>query len=116
MWIGLITKHPNRATSAAVARVLVLPWGAWAGVIMLTSLTPLWHRVADKAQFFIGLWFALGVMADIYFCFWARRRLLRDLRTVATQRFLPGRTLFGRMKPRRNRANPAMPPAVPSET
>lgn len=116
MWIGLVTKHPNRATGAAVARVLVLPCGAWAGVIMLTSLTPVWHRVAEKAQFFIGLWFAIGVLVDIYFCFRARLRLLGDLRTVATQRFVPGRSWFAGRKSRRNLANSAMPPPIPSET
>jgi hypothetical protein len=116
MWIGLVTKHPNRATSATIARVLVLPCGAWAGLIMLTSLTPVWHRVSDKVQFFIGLWFAVGVLADIYFCLRARLRLLGDLRTVATQRFVPGRALFAVRKARRRLANSAMSPPVPSET
>ena len=95
---------------------LVLPGAAWAGLIFILSFTRLWHRVEDKWAFFLGLWFALGMIIDVYFGVRARLRLLRDLRTVATQRFVPGRTIFFWSKPRRRPANPALPPAIVSET
>src|SRR3989442_4857805 len=45
MWIGLIAKHPNRATLAAFMRVVVLPCGAWSVVMILFSLLQLWSRL-----------------------------------------------------------------------
>jgi len=116
MWIGLVARRPNRATGATVARVLLLPWGAWAGLLMVTSLSRVWHRVEDTWVFYLGLWFALGMMADIYFCLWARSRLRRDLRTVATQRFVPGRPFFAWLKSPRGPPSPALPTAFASET
>jgi len=116
MWVGLTARRVNRAAGATVVRVLVLPGAAWAGLIFILSFTRLWHRVEDKWAFFLGLWFALGMIVDVYFGVRARLRLLRDLRTVATQRFVPGRTIFFWSKPRRRPANPALPPAIVSET
>ena len=115
MWIGLVSKRPNRAASATVARVLVLPCGAWAGLVMLTTFTPLWHRVEIQWPFFLGLWFAMGMIADIFFSLWARFRLLRDLRTVATQRFVPGRAPLALFKRRGDQSDSALPPAIASQ-
>ena len=116
MWIGLVSKRPNRATGATVARVLALPWIAWWVMLLAVSLTPLWHRAQDKWAFYLGLWFALGACADLFFCLWTRSRLLRDLRTVATQRFVPARTIFSWMKPVQDRSRPALSPAATGET
>ena len=116
MWIGLTARRPNRAASTTVARVLVLPGGAFVGIVLLLTFTRLWHRVEDKWAFYLGLWFALGMIADVYFGFWARFRLLRDLRTVATQRFVAGRTFWSWLKPRRRPSSPALPPVIASET
>ena len=116
MWVGLISKRPNRASGATIARVLVLPCGVWAGLLILTTFTPFWHRVEDKWPFYLLLWFGLGMITDIFFCLWAKFRLLRDLRTVATQRFVPRRMFFAWMKPGRTQSSPALPTAVTSET
>ncbi len=116
MWIGLTARRANRAAGATVVRVLVLPCGAWAGLIFILSFTPFWHRLEDKWQFFLGLWFALGLIIDLYFGVRSRLRLMRDLRTVATQRFVPGRAILFWWKPRPPRSSPALPPAIASET
>jgi hypothetical protein len=116
MWTGLTARRANRAAGATVVRVLVLPCGVWAGLIFILSFTRFWHRLEDKWQVFLGLWFALGLILDLYFAVRARLRLIRDLRTVATQRFVPGRAFFFWWKPRPPRSNPALPPAIASET
>ena len=116
MWVGLVSRRPNRATGGTLARVLVLPCGAWAGLLILATFTPLWRRVADNWPFHLGLWFALGIIADILFCLWAKFRLLRDLRTVATQRFVPGRPLFSWRSSRKFAAGAGPAPVVAGET
>jgi magnesium-transporting ATPase (P-type) len=116
MWVGLVSKRPNRATSAVITRVMVLPWGAWIGLLLLVGMTRWWLRVGESWKFYLGLWFVLGMAADVYFCLWARSRLRRDLRVVATQRFVPGRLRLFRVRPRPSQSSPAVPPAVASET
>ena len=116
MWVGLTARRANRAGSATVARVLVLPAGLWAGMILLASFTGLWFRLEDKWQFYLALWFALGIGVDVFFGLRARLCLLRDLRTVATQRFVPGRPIFYWMKPGRRQSSPSLPPAIATET
>ena len=58
------------------------------------------------------LWFGFGMANDVVLFFWSRHRLLRDLRVVATQRFVPGRPLFGWRPSRKPVANTGLPPAV----
>jgi ABC-type transport system involved in cytochrome c biogenesis permease component len=116
MWIGLTDRRANRATGATVARVLVLPCGACFGLVLLMSFTGLWHRVEDTWTFYLGLWFAVGMIVDLHFGIQARQRLLRDLRTVATQRFVPRRRFLAMLTPRRSQSSPALPPAIVGET
>jgi len=118
MWTGCVAKRPNRASSATIARVLVLPWGGLVGVVLLLSFTTLWRQLDDKfgAYFLLGLWFALGMIVDVYFCVRSRVRLLRDLRQVATERFAPGRRLGFSLKQRRKQPGPVLPPVVAGET
>ena len=46
MWQGLTSKNPNRATSAVVARILVLPWVVYALVLLVVALT--WSNRAQE--------------------------------------------------------------------
>jgi ABC-type transport system involved in cytochrome c biogenesis permease component len=116
MWVGLIAKHPNRATLSTFARVVVLPCGAWSAVMILVSLLQLWPRLDRTDTFSMLLWFGLGLANDVALLLWSRHRLLGDLRVVATQRFVPGRPLFGWWPSRKPEANTGLPPAVTSET
>ena len=116
MWTGLITKRPNRATVATFARVVVLPCGAWSAVMILATFMQLWPRLNQSGEFSMLLWFGFGLANDVVLFLWSRHRLLHDLRLVATQRFVPGRRLFGWWPSREPVANPGRPPAVTSET
>jgi len=93
MWVGLKSKRPNRATAATIARVLLLPWGIAAAVVISMAFTRLWRRMDGGPEFFLGLLFVAGLAVDTYFYLTSRRRLLTGLRSVATQRFLSGRAL-----------------------
>jgi ABC-type transport system involved in multi-copper enzyme maturation permease subunit len=116
MWVGLISKRPNRATFATFARVVVVPCGAWSAMVILISLLELWPRLDQSGQFSMVLWFGFGLANDIALFLWSRHRLVHDLRVVATQRFVPGRPLLGWRRSRNPAANPALPPTVTSAT
>jgi ABC-type transport system involved in multi-copper enzyme maturation permease subunit len=87
MWQGLTSKNPNRATSGVVARILILPWVAYALIILVVSLT--WSsRGQDPSwKFFLGLWVGLSLAADLGFGLWSRFKLLTEFRLAAEQRY-----------------------------
>src|SRR5206468_5999297 len=83
MWQAIISKNPNRAASATVARVLVLPWIAFALIALGISLTVVQIGHEPGPNFFLGLWFGLGLAADIGFGAWARQKILTQFRFAA---------------------------------
>jgi hypothetical protein len=93
MWLGLTARNLNRAILGTIARVLILPWGAYfAGMFVLDALS----RVAGLGAFEPGygfsvyFWFGLGLANNFLFGFcWARRQLLNNFRQAATQRYQP---------------------------
>jgi len=111
MWLGLTARHANRATSATVARVLVLPWLASFGLWLLIALFELWREIDNGGYFFVGSWFVLKVLNDCFFYLWARARLLGDLRTIATQRYSPSHLSFW-WRRRRAADAPEVPPVM----
>jgi ABC-type Na+ efflux pump permease subunit len=112
LWLGLTARHANRATSATVARVLVLPWLACFGLWLSIALLELGRLIDNESYFFVGSWFVLGMLNDFIFCLWARTRLLGSLRAVATQRFSQSGSWFGWRQRRRPARTSEMPPAM----
>jgi ABC-type Na+ efflux pump permease subunit len=91
MWLGLTLKTANRAASAGVVRVLVLPWIAYIALMtMLAFLRPDRSSVSDTSL--IAAWLVVSMLNNLYFYTSARRNLLDQFRLVATQRFDPGKT------------------------
>ncbi len=93
MWLGLKSKDTNRATGSAIARILILPWvffyvGA-TGVEAFQFKLPSWFKLEAKTA--ILLWFGLGITINIFNYGWARNNLGQNFRSLATQRFEPGR-------------------------
>ena len=93
MWLGLTARNLNRAILGTIARVLVLPAGAYIGCLF--ALDMLW-RFLGRGSFEPGegfsdyLWFGIGMASNLLFALgWARRRLLNNFREAATQRYLP---------------------------
>jgi len=93
MWQAISSKHPNRAASATVARVLVLPWLAFLLISLALSFT-VSNQIHEPGNFFLTLWFGLGLAADIGFGGWARHKLLSEFRLAAAQRSSSRQSLF----------------------
>ena len=90
MWFGLRSRGANRAIAAAVALILVLPWGVFALAVTLSALTNafitgIFKTWDDQLPYF--LWMAIGLANDLVFGLWARSKLVDHFRDVVTQRF-----------------------------
>jgi len=89
LWLGLTAKNPSRAASASVLRVIILPGIAWSLLLLVLSLNAMRGGHESSFNFFVGLWFVLGLVTDIVFSVWARNKLLTQFRLAATQRYVP---------------------------
>lgn len=89
LWQALTAKHPGRVAGGAAGRILVLPWA----LLLITGMTLPVISAVDPYQndlgpkFFISLWLVSGLMADIGFGLWSKRKLLTEFRLVAEQRY-----------------------------
>ena len=90
-WLALTARNPARAAGSSLAAVLFLSWGAYALVMLVVVLASVNSPQAPNPgwAFFVGLWFALGMVADLGFGVWARQKLLAQFRVVAQQRYAP---------------------------
>jgi hypothetical protein len=61
------------------------------------------------AKYLLGLWFGLGLAADVGFGAWARQKLLAEFRLAATRRYEPLLGFWKRVLSRGERASPAVP-------
>ncbi len=88
-WQALIAKSPNRAPSATLARIIVLPGVGWAMVCLVRALTSVRGDQGPTWKFFAGWYFGLGLLADFGFANYARQKLLTEFRLAAAQRYVP---------------------------
>jgi ABC-type transport system involved in cytochrome c biogenesis permease component len=92
MWTGLRSLNTNRASGAAMARVLILPWllfaMMWTGVAILEEINrrilPRW--VTDETTAIVS-WAVIGLAVDIFFGAWAYRNLTGKFRETVAARF-----------------------------
>ena len=92
MWLGLRARHASRASGAVIARILLLPWAIILGLVTMLnfvdsisgSLISSGFRWRD--DYFLPIWFAVGVLTDVTFTAWAKGKLRHEFRAVATQR------------------------------
>jgi hypothetical protein len=101
LWTGLTAKHPNRASGTTVITVLVLFWILYWGTFILAEALGLPLPRLSNEYFALAYYFLLAVALDLTLWFWARSRLQRKLRAVATQRFAPPQTFLARLFSRR---------------
>ena len=110
MWMGLTSRSVNRAAAAAVVRVMVLPWVAFAALLTAFSLAMLAARFSritwfdEKMVYMAGFLLAAG--NNVLFGQWAKQKLRREFRGVATQRFDQPGARFARA------GKPAAPPVL----
>jgi ABC-type transport system involved in cytochrome c biogenesis permease component len=90
MAAALTCKSQTQATSFTVARIFILPWGMFAGVMtglnLLDALALMRWQPSDR--FGLGLWFGLGLATDLLFGLCAWHTLRKDFRRLAMQSFL----------------------------
>lgn len=97
-WLALTVRNPLRAAGTALAGVLILPWGAFALVMLFVALNSMRRPGPDPSwQFLLGLWFALGIAVDLAFGGLARNKLLTQFRLVAQQRYSRGAPFWQRL-------------------
>ncbi|MSU63694.1 MAG: ABC transporter permease [Pedosphaera sp.] len=88
MWFGLVSRSPHRAASAALVRVLVLPWVLYIlGMITILFLSPAAGNSIPSTSFMVGIWMLLGLGMDFYFANSARRNLTQHFHLVVAQQF-----------------------------
>ena len=89
MWKGLTAKNPTRAAATNLGCILLLPWLTLALGALAAPL--LWPNAEGPLVplCFLGLWFGLGLAADLGFGAWARHKLLTEFRLAATRRYEP---------------------------
>jgi hypothetical protein len=87
MWTGLTSRHANRASATAVGWILILPWVGFAVLLTFLALTNISGSRSLNDKTVTLIWLGIGLVNDLIFAQWARRRLLEDFRQVATQRF-----------------------------
>ncbi len=90
MAAALTSKSQTQATSFTVARIFILPWGAFgffmASSTLLVNLDLIhWH---PSDRFVLGLWFGIGLAADLLFGLSAWHTLRKNFRRLAMQSFL----------------------------
>jgi ABC-type transport system involved in multi-copper enzyme maturation permease subunit len=92
MWTGLRSINANRASGAAMSRVLVLPWLIfamfWTAIIIIDetsrSILPGWLKQEETG---IISWVVIGLAVDVLFGLWAYRNLMRNFRETVAARF-----------------------------
>ncbi|MDB6032313.1 MAG: family transporter protein [Verrucomicrobiales bacterium] len=84
LWQAMIKKSPQAATSAAVARVLILPW-LGLGALMMFCLPMI---AASAGMAIIAPWLLMGVVVDIVITQSSKGRLEREMRSAASEQWL----------------------------
>lgn len=88
LWRGLNSSRPNRAAAVALLQLLVLPWVVFALLLTGAELgRSTFHLESWGTKSVVGLALGVALIIDLAFALPARRRLRRDLRTMATQSY-----------------------------
>ena len=99
LWQGLTARNAIQAQLASWVRILIVPWAAYALVLLVMALVFLNTRRAPEPnwQFFVGLWFVLGLLADLGFGAHARYKLMTGFRLAAERRYAPRESFWKRL-------------------
>lgn len=104
LWMGLASKHPKRAYSDTVGRVLALPWVIYLFFMIYLFLASFRGATTPTTwKTYVGVWLVVGLAVDFGYGSWARMNLYARFREAATWRFQPRafwwQRLWGRGQP-----------------
>ncbi len=88
-WQAMVARNPSRVANATLLRILLVPSLAWALFYLLMTMAIFFHEYDLGWEVPMGLWFGLGIAADIGFGALARHKLLTQFRLAAEQRYTP---------------------------
>ena len=97
MWVGtlqgLTAKSPRHAGGNTVSRILFLPWIVFMLSLPLLALCEMVLGVgfSPDGVTLVLYWFALGLGVDLLYGVTAYRKLQREFRTMAAERFQPSK-------------------------
>lgn len=88
MWRGVSSRNLRQAFGSAIAPILALPWVVTATTLFFVSTLPYdSRREISFGTLTFWLWFGSSLLLDFFCIGYARRKLLRDFRHIAAQRF-----------------------------
>ncbi|MBI3416494.1 MAG: ABC transporter permease subunit [Verrucomicrobia bacterium] len=85
MWHGLSAKNFNRASGAALTRVLALPWVIFFVVLATFSAIPRLPNMGWAINHGLGFWCVITIGVDLFYILRSRTKLLTQFRNLATQ-------------------------------
>ncbi|MEO7298478.1 MAG: ABC transporter permease [Verrucomicrobiota bacterium] len=112
MWMALRSQKVNRASGAALTRILMLPWIAFFLSLTLWGTLLIGGRVGWDEKVMLVYWFLLCVINNMIFINWAKRNLFDRFREIATQRFEPRPSRFRFLKSSGNDETAGVPPLI----
>jgi len=101
-WQALTARSSNRANTAALARVLALPWVLYGLFLLLVVLAAVASRGGPNldAGFFIFVWLLISLGVDAFFGLRARFRLIEEFRRLATTAYTKPESIWERISHR----------------
>lgn len=106
MWLGLTARRINTITGSAGLRVLVIPWLVWFVFVTFHILAGLAGNRGPQPWDLLIVWVVASLMNDAIWTVWCSRRLYREFRRRATDRYQPAKPAFWKRFPGRSRAVP----------
>jgi ABC-type transport system involved in cytochrome c biogenesis permease component len=106
MWMGLVTRHVNRAPHAALLRVIILPVAAWLAFFIIIAVLDVGTGGREE-EFILGSYLGFGFINSFFFYLWSRGRLFENLREVAAHRFEHQRAAYTTPAPSKPEPQPA---------
>ncbi len=90
-WVAIATsltaKTPNHASVSTIFRILILPWLIWFVIVTISAVWLMLHgRHEPGWEFYLRLWFWLGLLSDAAFGIPAWWRVCTRFRELALQR------------------------------
>jgi hypothetical protein len=98
LWQSLTARNANRANSAAMVRILSLPWILWGALAAIVGAISFSNASFNLGGwFYILMWLVIGLAVNGLFGFSAMVKLHTQFRQVAMARYTPPVSLWKRM-------------------